>query len=154
MLVRPKYDVASVLEREMQATIANWYGLVEREANLLAIHLNRAERCAHLPEMLGDLVRRLRNPLPLGSKALRSVSARNHGCVRRDQGYTAAMMVEESRILQVSIFQTLQSHIEDTEPGVLLLHVMAIADEVDSQLAQAMSSYISEATHDAGPIRP
>jgi hypothetical protein len=154
MLAQPKYDVASVLEREMQSTIANWYGLVEREASLLSIHLNRAERCAHLPEMLGDLVRRLRNPLPLGSKALTSVSAHNHGCVRRDQGYTPAMMVEESRMLQVSIFQTLQLHIEDTLPGVLLLHIMAIADEVDSQLAQAMSSYISEAAHDAAPIKP
>lgn len=154
MPTRLKYDVASVLEREMQPTIAYWYGLVEGETSLLSIHLNRAERCAHLPEMLGDLVRRLRNPLPLGSKALRSVSAHNHGRMRRDQGYTPTMMVEESRLLQVSIFQTLQSHIEDTESGVLLLHIMAIADEVDSQLAQAMSSYISEANHDAGSIRP
>jgi hypothetical protein len=62
------------------------------------------------------------------------------------------MIVDESRMLQVSIFQTLQLHVEDTEPGVLLLYVMAIADEVDSQLAQAMTSYISEAGIDAKPI--
>jgi hypothetical protein len=62
------------------------------------------------------------------------------------------MMVEESRMLQVSIFQTLQLHVEDTEPGVLLLYVMVIADEVDSQPAQAMSSYISEANMDAKPL--
>ena len=62
------------------------------------------------------------------------------------------MMVEESRMLQVSIFHTLQIHVEDTEPGVLLLYVMVIADEVDSQLAQAMSSYISEARVDAKPV--
>ena len=81
-----------------------------------------------------------------------SVAARNHGCLRRDQGYTAAMLVVESRMLQVSIFQTLQLHVEDTKPGVLLLYIMAIADEVDSQLAQAMKSYISEAKLDAEPI--
>ena len=72
--------------------------------------------------------------------------------VRRDQGYSAAMMVEESRMLQVSIFQTLQLHVESTEPGVLLLYEMAIADEVDSQPAQAMSSYFSEASINAKPI--
>ena len=55
-------------------------------------------------------------------------------------------------MLQVSIFQTLQLNIEDTEPGVLLLYVMGIADEVDSRLAQAMTSYISEAIHDAEPL--
>jgi len=53
--------------------------------------------------------------------------------------------VEESRMLQVSIFQTLQRNVEDTQPGVLLLYVMVIADEVDSQLAQTMNSFIESA---------
>ena len=147
-----KYDVATVLERETQDTIDNWYSRVESEQNLSRIPLSRTDRCAHLPEMFSDLVYRLRNPLPLGTNALSSTAAHNHGSLRRDQGYSAAMMVEESRMLQVSIFQTLQLHVEDTEPGVLLLYVMVIADEVDSQLAQAMSSYISEAKTDARPI--
>jgi hypothetical protein len=147
-----KYDVATVLERETKTTIADWYALVESEPDLTAIPLSRNDRCMHLPEMFSDLVFRLRNPLPLGSHALASPAAKNHGCLRRDQGYTAAMLVVESRMLQVSIFQTLQLHVEDTKAGVLLLHVMAIADEVDSQLAQAMKSYISEAKLDAVPI--
>jgi hypothetical protein len=147
-----KYDVATVLERETESTINKWYSRVEKELDLGAVPLSRDDRCAHLPEMFVDLVYRLRNPLPLGTRALTSAAAHNHGCLRRDQGYTAAMMVEESRMLQVSIFETLQLHVEDTEPGVLLLYVMVIADEVDSQLAQAMSSYISEANVDAKPI--
>lgn len=147
-----KHDVATVLERETQVTIKNWYARVEKELDLSAVPLSRADRCAHLPEMFVDLVHRLRNPLPLGTRALTSEAAKAHGCLRRDQGYTAAMMVEESRMLQVSIFETLQLHVEDTEPGVLLLYVMVIADEVDSQLAQAMSSYISEAITDAKAI--
>ena len=148
----PKYDVATVLERETQVTIDNWYTRVEAELDLRSVPMSRKDRCSHLPEMFIDLVNRLRNPLPLGTRALTSAAARNHGCLRRDQGYSPAMMVEESRMLQVSIFQTLQLHVEDTEPGVLLLYVMVIADEVDSQPAQAMSSYISEANMDAKPL--
>lgn len=147
-----KYDVASVLERETQVTITNWYALVEAEPELAMIRLSREDRCMHLPDMFRDLVSRLRHPLPLGTHALTSIAARNHGCLRRDQGYTAAMLVVESRMLQVSIFHTLQLHVEDTKPGVLLMYIMAIADEVDSQLAQAMKSYISEAKLDAEPI--
>lgn len=147
-----KYDVASVLERETETTIADWYTLVEAEPELAMIPLSREDRCMHLPEMFCDLVSRLRNPLPLGTQALTSAAAHNHGCLRRDQGYTAAMLVTESRMLQVSIFQTLHLHVEDTKAGVLLMYVMAIADEVDSQLAQAMKSYISEAKLDAQPI--
>jgi hypothetical protein len=147
-----KHDVASILERETQVTIENWYKRVAAELDLSGVPMSREERCSHLPEMFLDLVKRLRNPRPLGTHALKSEAAHNHGTLRRDQGYTAAMMVEESRMLQVSIFQTLQLHVEDTEPGVLLLYVMVIADEVDSQLAQAMSSYISEANMDAKAI--
>lgn len=51
------------------------------------------------------------------------------------------MMVEESRILQVSIFETLQLNLANIDFSVLLIGVMAIADEVDSQLSQAMESY-------------
>ncbi len=147
-----KYDVATVLERETQTTITNWYALVEADPELAAIPLSRDDRCKHLPEMFRDLVSLLRNPRPLGSQAKTSDAAQYHGHLRRDQGYTAAMMVAESRILQVSIFQTLQLHVEDTKPGVLLLYIMAIADEVDSQLAQAMKAYISEVKVDAQPI--
>jgi hypothetical protein len=147
-------NVADVLERETEGTIDNWYSRVERENDLITVPLSREERCAHLPEMFRDVVTRLRGPLPLGTRALTSDAAHDHGCLRRDQGYTPAMMVEESRMLQVSIFQTLQLHVKDTAPADLLLDVMAIADEVDSQLAQAMASYISEANRDSKAIKP
>jgi hypothetical protein len=62
--------------------------------------------------------------------------------VRFKQGYTAAMMVEESRILQVSIFNALQNNLPRVDFSKVLLDVMTIADEVDSQLKQAMMSYV------------
>ena len=64
------------------------------------------------------------------------------------------MMVGESRMLQVSIFQTLQLNLRKLDADVLLEDVMAIADEVDSQLAQAMTSYVLEAEVDGSPIEP
>ena len=71
--------------------------------------------------------------------------------MRRKQGYSAAMMVEESRMLQVSIFQCLQKNLASIDFSVLLIGVMTIADEVDSQLSQAVKSYIAESISDALP---
>ena len=71
------------------------------------------------------------------------MAARDHGQMRRRQGYTAPMVVEESRILQVSIFSTLQRNLCDVDFSRLLLDVVTIADEVDSQLKQAMFSYVT-----------
>jgi hypothetical protein len=54
-------------------------------------------------------------------------------------------------MLQVAIFQTLQDNLQKADYSVLLVGVMAIADEVDSQLAQQMASYIAESKVDALP---
>jgi DNA-binding response OmpR family regulator len=144
-------NVATILEQSTQSTIEDWLLLVELEPHLIDVPLSAEERCAHLPQLFRDLVFRLRNPLPLGTRALVSASATSHGLSRRKQGYSAAMMVEESRMLQVSIFQTLQNNLFRVDFSLLLVGVMAIADEVDSQLAQAMASYISEAKVDLLP---
>ena len=148
----PRENVSNILEQETQSTIAEWLRRVDAEPEVISVPLTAADRCAHLPALFHDLVERLRQPLPLGTRALLSPASLKHGMLRREQGYTAAMIVEESRMLQVSIFQTLQENLHKVDFSVLLLDVMSIADEVDSQLAQAMSSYISEANFDAAPV--
>ena len=150
--VRTVENVANILESQTQSTIEDWLLHVELEPQLITVRLGPKERCAHLPQMFRDLVSRLRHPLALGTRALVSPSAAQHGFLRRTQGYTAAMMVEESRMLQVSIFQTLQDNLRQVDFSLLLVDVMAIADEVDSQLAQAMAAYISESQIDALPV--
>ena len=59
------------------------------------------------------------------------------------QGYTPAMLVHESRILQVTLFGTLQSNLSFLDFSLLLPDVMTIADEVDAQLTQSMDSYMN-----------
>jgi len=134
-------SVASILERESDLTIQNWLDLVEDDAELTCISLSRADRTGHLPRLLRDLVVRLR--LDSGLAAPISMAAREHGEMRREQGYTVTMVVEESRILQVSIFSTLQRNMHSVDFSKLLLDVVTIADEVDSQLKQAMQCYVT-----------
>jgi CheY-like chemotaxis protein len=143
--------LATILQRTTEAGIADWYEGVEKEETLMAIPLSREARCQHLPQLFRDLAERLQALKPLGTKELKSKSAANHGTQRRKQGYTAAMMVEESRILQVTIFHTLQKNLGTIDFSVLLLGVMTIADEVDSQLSQSMKSYLAESIQDTLP---
>jgi DNA-binding response OmpR family regulator len=144
--------VATILEEETQATIKDWLLHVEFEPHLVTVPLDFKTRSAHLPQLFRDLIHRLRYPRPLGTRAQISPAAVQHGLDRRRQGYSAAMMVEESRMLQVSIFQTLQNNMYRVNFSLVLLSVMAIADEVDSQLAQAMASYVSESKIDTLPV--
>jgi len=135
-----KEPVAAILERDLDATIQHWMSRVERTEELTSTSLTYQERTGHLPLLLGDLVRRLR--LAPDAKAPVSRAAREHGILRRKQGYTVPMVVEESRILQVSIFNTLQNNLGSVDFSTVLLDVMTIADEVDSQLKQAMLGFM------------
>jgi hypothetical protein len=105
ILLAPE-SVASILERETQFAIQTWFELVEQDAELACIPLTREERTEHLPKLFQDLIRRLR--LNSGLPALISLAAREHGEIRCGQGYTAAMMVDEARFLEVRIFTALQ----------------------------------------------
>jgi hypothetical protein len=127
-------SVADILEQELDPMIREWMGLVEKEPDLIRIPLNFEERTGHLPRLLHDVIARLR--LDKGSKAPVSVAASHHGKLRRKQGYTAAMVVDESRILQVCIFSTLHRNEHRVKFSKLLPDVVIIADEVDAQLKQ------------------
>ena len=133
-------SVADILEQELDRTIHDWIALVENEPDLIRIPLNFEERTGHLPKLLHDVIARLR--LDKGSKAPISVAAGRHGALRRKQGYTAAMVVDESRILQVCIFSTLHRNERRVIFSRLLPDVVTIADEVDAQLKQQVLCFL------------
>ena len=131
-----------VLNRCQPAILEEWLTRAKR-SELIHVNLPDNERTGHLPEILDEIAARLakNHPVFLEENALISSAAAKHGRMRSLQGYTAAMLVHESRILQVTLFETLQKNLSNLDFSLLLPDVMRIADEVNSQLAQAMVSF-------------
>jgi len=134
-------SVADIIEREHQNVIVDWLARVEEEPDLRSITLSFEERTGHLPQLLRDIIARLR--LDAGTKAPISKSAASHGDLRRKQGYTVAMAVQESRLLQVTIFATPHKNTNNLEFSKLLPDVVTIADEVDAQLKEQMLRFMA-----------
>ena len=134
-------SVADILENKLDSVIREWLDRVEKEPELTAIPLSYDDRTGHLPQLLRDVIARLR--LDDGSKAPISQAAAHHGDLRARQGYTVAMAVEESRLLQVSIFTTLHKSQAHLEFSRVLPDVVTIADEVDAQLKQQMLRFMA-----------
>jgi hypothetical protein len=133
-------SVADILERELGHVIRDWLALVEKQEDLSSIVLSYEDRTGHLPALLREVIERLRQDA--GTKAPISIAASHHGDLRRKQGYTVAMVVEESRLLQVCLFTTLHKNTNRIEYSKLLPDVVTIADEVDAQLKQQMLRYM------------
>jgi DNA-binding response OmpR family regulator len=143
--------VAAILERTTEVTIKDWFEHIQRDKKVMTIPLTYHQRTSHLPQLFRELVDRLRSFKAIGSEEAMSPAAAEHGLNRRRQGYTAAMLVEESRMLQISIFHTLQKNLAQIDFSIVLTEVMSIADEIDSQLSQAMTSSVAESVSDSLP---
>src|SRR5580704_15856660 len=131
-------SVATILRRELEPTIKEWLRRVNLLPELTRIPLSDADRTRHLPKLFDDVICRLR----LAQDAPRPVSgsAATHGQTRREQGYSAAMLIEESRAFEVSAFGTLHLHQSELDDNQLIVDILVIADEVDTQLTEAVRS--------------
>lgn len=138
-----KERVGVILQRCITGIVEDWLARVKQSRELNHLPLNDSERTGHLPKLVEDLVVRLSKPSSTkDSDAISSDAAIAHGKLRYLQGYTPAMLVHESRILQVTLFGTLQSNLSFLDFSLLLPDVMTIADEVDAQLTQSMDGYM------------
>jgi|ERR1700730_13999560 len=132
--------VATILKRELTPTIERWMKRVDKVPELTRIPLSYQERMGHLPQLLEDLIARL--GLADNEKSPETTSAHDHGKVRFDQHYTVPMLVEESRLLQVSIFDTLRINQKSIDADRLMPDVVIIADECDAQLKHTVETFM------------
>jgi DNA-binding response OmpR family regulator len=140
---------ADILARETPKIIQSWLTRVERTAALNSLALSQEDRTAHLPQLLEELVGRLRQPQIHEGMARESKAAKLHGVLRRNQGYTSPMMVAESRILQVSVFEALHLNLANIDFSHVLSDVMNIADELDAQLEQTVAAWTAASSQPA-----
>src|SRR5450755_3342805 len=109
----------------------------------MVVPLSDEQRAVYIPKLVEDLAIRLSksNAAMNECDVVFSAAAVAHGELRYLQGYTPAMLVDESRILEVTVFGMLQSNRHSLDVTLLLPDVMAIADEVDAQLTQSIGGY-------------
>ncbi len=145
-----KESVATILERDTATTIQRWLARVGKNEELMRVRLADQDRMGHLSELTREVVSRLETNGALEAGAGKSPAAMAHGELRYRQGYTAPMMVQESRILQVCIFETLERNLGTVDFSLVLPDIMLIADEVDSQLTQSVEGFLKEQQRSAG----
>ena len=138
-----KEGAASILDRDLAILMQRWLARVEQLSELAAIPLSASERTAFLPGMIKSITARLRSSRDVEAVDSPSPAAVSHGQSRYRQGYTAPMIVQESRLLQVSIFETIKRNLASVDFNSVLPDIMIIADEVDSELKQTIASFLA-----------
>jgi CheY-like chemotaxis protein len=145
--------VEDILARTTESVAQDWFARVQADEQTSTIPLAYEQRCGHLTLMFQEIISRLSSSRPMNRKESASSGAGKHGVDRRRQGYTVSMLVEEYRLLQLSIFQTLHNNLANIDYSLLLNGIMTIADEINSQLAHALAGYSTESMQRVAQLR-
>jgi hypothetical protein len=105
-----KERVGALLQRRGPRIIEHWLVRVKQAKELSRLSVSDDDRTRHLRKLLQDMAVRLSRPSTTtkDSDAVSSDTAIAHGKVRFIQGYSRAILAYESRLLQVTLFGTLQ----------------------------------------------
>ena len=131
-----------VLRRCTTGIVEGWLARA-KQSDLSVVPLSDEQPAAHIPRLVEDLALRLsKSSAAIEDSDAISAAAVAHGKLRYLQGYTLDMLVDESRITEVTVFGMLQSNLNSLDFSMLLPDVTAIADEVDGQLTRSMDGYM------------
>lgn len=133
-------SVAFILERELDSLTKEWKRQVTLVPSLTCIPLSDTDRTWHLPKLFAEILGRLRCNRNIDPPV--SNAPGEHGRLRFLQGYSIDMLVEESRILEVTTFGILQRHKGELDRNQMLSDVAIIADEADRQLGETVVGFM------------
>ena len=146
-------SVGLLIERTAQDILHDWFESVQKEESLAALPVSYETRSAPMVGVLRDIVARLNAARPGTAGKPFSHGCAQYGSDRFKQGYAPAKLVEEMRLLQLSIFHTLQANLASIDFNLLMVGMIAIADEIQAQLGQAVASYFIETLPSVGRAR-
>lgn len=135
---RPAKDPATKQIAELLGDLSSvvcerWYDEVMQEPELAAIPLTKTERMDHVPDLLADLIQRLRHRSgKLSSAAMES--ARKHGRIRYQQGYTIPQVLFETRVLQKVISLIIQENLLSIQLSTLVHDILEIGQSLQEEV--------------------
>lgn len=137
--------VATILGENVENIIARALAKMKAHPELRRIHLSDTERTDHLPTLLATIVGALEsNGKALGDEPLRA--AAQHGRLRSQQGYSLPLMVEDTRVVDESIYELVQENLLTVDVSRLIFDLQAVNRMLELQLKESLREFSSKAS--------
>src|SRR5581483_7055719 len=121
----------AVLPEHRDEILAEWLAAVKADPELGAIAIPDDERADHMPQLLEGIIESLE--AHTGVVSHRAIeAARQHGRVRRAQGYTMAQVLTEARHLRRILSGKVQQHLLTVDISNLLSDLIYAGDNLDA----------------------
>jgi YesN/AraC family two-component response regulator len=135
--------VADIIRDNKEHIMTEWLKVTRSHPEFQSTSVSDDERLDHLPKKLDELVTMLESHSRTTSgEQLRAAFL--HGEARRRQGYSAEMIVEETRLVETCIFNTVQANLLNINISQLIPDLIHITDSSQRQLRQSLHAFFGE----------
>jgi DNA-binding response OmpR family regulator len=128
-------NAAKITERVLSA--------MKSDSRLAGVRLSDQQRVEHIPNLLSGIVQQLRSAAPddppesvLGNGAL-------HGTTRREQGYSQEMLVDDVRLVDGSVYETVQDGLLQLDLSRLVPDLRHVNSALVYYLHESLKAYHS-----------
>jgi len=140
--------LAEIIAMNRDAIIESWFQAAERDPDMKHVSMSRQERIDHLPEVLDELVQLEKFAGETGAVAF--AAAARHGSIRRRQGYTVSMLLEETRLLHAVIAEYTQKALLYVDVSYIIPDLIDVGDRLHRIQRASMETFLhSDRTFDA-----
>jgi ActR/RegA family two-component response regulator len=123
-----------------------------RESPLLRdLTLTDKERVGHLDGVISELIKHLESGAPDQSTNEAITAAAAHGRLRRQQGYSMDMVVEDTRVLDHAIHDLVTTHLLDVDLSTLIPDLQHVNDGLDLQLEASVRTFLQDSSRKISP---
>lgn len=117
----------------------NWLQTVKKDPEISAMRLTDAERIDHIPRVLEVGLKVSRGEQVSESD---TNTARGHGMLRRQQGFTVPLLIRESRYLDDAVAGCMQSNLLAVQISYLISDLISIHHTKEMLLEESVAAFL------------
>ena len=131
--------LSEIISNNVSGINAKCLALMKKDSELSAISISNSERIDHVPRILQVVLKVSRGEAI--SDRDRS-AAREHGSVRRNQGYTVPLLIREARLLHDAIARCVQENLLGVEVSHLISDLISIHRTKQILLEESVAAFL------------
>src|SRR3954469_5436441 len=133
--------LSEIFKREREFVIDKWLALTKADTDFSSIPLSDSDRKDHVPRVLEVIIAILEGGEITNES--RSVAAL-HGETRLKQGYSARLLLRESKLLQDAIAACIHRHLLEIEISSLIPDMVRVFGIVQTLLEESMDAFVRQ----------
>jgi len=135
--------LSQVVEENIPEITESWLDAVRADPMLGAINIGDEARTDHIPRVL-EVTLRISNGDKIGD--FDTHAARDHGIMRRKQGYTVPLLIRETRLLHDVIANCMQQNLLAVEISHLIPDMLIIHQTIQKLLEESVIAFLQGPT--------